>query len=95
MAFRAFRSDQKCKRSELDRNDKKLWEVDYFTLCFRRVAFGTVRRGQKCRNMYYNINVQSLTELIKSCGKLIILPCIFERWLSERSDRVRSVENAL
>ncbi len=72
------------KCSELDRTDKKLWEVDCFTLCFRSVAFRAFGSGQKCRNMYCNANAQSLVELTKSCEKLIVLPCVFEGWLSER-----------
>ncbi len=59
---------------------------------FSKGDFQSVGSCQKCINMYYNLNVENLTESIKSCGKLIILHCVFEGWLSERSGRVRSVE---
>ena len=84
-------SYQRSTFDTFNRIDKKPWEVDHFTLCFRRVAFRAFGSCQKCINVYHNINVKNLTELIKSCEKLIILPCIFEGWLSERSDRIKNV----
>ena len=41
-------------------------------------------------NIHYNINVHDVAELTKCCGKLIVLLCIIEWWLSERLHRVTS-----